>query len=110
MAQYLILYSVSPAAQRELPNASPEVLQETRERWARWREEAGKSVSMRATGQLQAITSITSAGTADVGSGKSGFSIVEAESKEELIEIMKKHPYMAWDDASIEVLAIQPLP
>jgi hypothetical protein len=110
MAKFMVLYSSALKASELMANASPEEMQASMAEWMKWREEASKSFKVDFGLPLQAVSRITSGGAGPSDSQVSGYSIVEGESKDSIIELMKSHPHLKRDGASIDVLEMLSMP
>ena len=110
MTKFMVLYSSALKASELMANASPEEMQASMAEWMQWREEANKSFKVDFGLPLQAVSRITSDGAGPSDSQVSGYSIVEGESKDAIVELMKSHPHLKRDGASIDVLEMLSMP
>jgi hypothetical protein len=98
MKKFLVLYRSSVSAADQMAGAKPEQAQAGMAAWMEW---AGRN--------RDAIVELGSplGGDSDV----SGYSIVQAESKDGAAELFKDHPHLRMPgDSSIELLEFLPLP
>ena len=97
MSKYLVLYRSSTPAREHMAAATPEQAQEGMQAWQAWAEKAGP-----------AIVDLGSplAGEGDV----SGFSILQADSRTALDELLAEHPHRRAPGAEIDVLEFLALP
>ena len=109
MKKFLVLYKASASAFQEAMKSSPEQQKAGMDGWMVWGQKAASSiVDMGAPlgKSLRFTTSGASPNTNDLG----GYSILQAESKEALAEMLKGHPHVMMKDGSIEVVEIMPIP
>lgn len=97
MQKFLVLYRSSVGAREQMAGASPEEAAAGMAAWRSWMEKAGP-----------AIVDLGSpvAGAGDV----SGFSILQADSRQELDGLLADHPHREAPGASIDVLEFLTLP
>ena len=79
-------------------------------KWLAWREEASKKAKIEFGLPLKVIRRITSDGQTDSNSHVSGYSIVEADSKDDVLKLLETHPQLKMSGASIDVLEMLPMP
>lgn len=95
MAKYLLLYRADNSAAEQIAQATPEQQQAGMQAWAQWFERAGDAI-------VDGGSPVSGDGT--IG----GYSIVEANSPEELNELLAGHPHTAV--GTIEALEFLPMP
>ena len=97
MAKFLVLYRSSVGAREQMASANSEEAAAGMAAWQAWMEKAG-----------QAIVDFGSpvAGDSDV----SGFSILEADSRQKIDTLLADHPHRHAPGASIDVLEFLSLP
>src|SRR5215475_97894 len=108
MAKYMLLYRASASAAEQMANATPEQAQAGMEAWMAWANSAGESI----VDLGQPLNTAGSVG-ASVGSTSlpiGGFSIMEADSVDELKKVLDGHPQLMMDGAAIEILELLPIP
>ena len=110
MAKFMVLYSSAMTASELMANATPEQMQTSMAAWMTWKTEAEKSFKVEFGLPLQTIGRVTPDGTAHSDSKVSGYSIIEGESKEALMEVLKSHPHLDRPEASIDVLEMLSMP
>ena len=110
MTKYMVLYNSTMAASQQMAQASPEEMKASMGEWMQWRDEASKTAKVDFGMPLQAVGHITADGVVDSDSQVSGYSIVEGESKEAVIEMLRSHPHLKRPDASIDVLEMLAMP
>jgi hypothetical protein len=109
MAKFMVLYRSPFSAEDQMTNADPAQAQAGMDAWMAWAKEAGEAVAdlgmPLGTGRhvegSQAGTS-----TVDVA----GYSILQAESLDEVVKLLERHPHLMVPQNSIDVLPILAMP
>lgn len=110
MTKYIVLYHMPAEAMAEMPEMTPEQMQEGMKPWMEWAERCGDALVDLGT-PLGAGQALTTAGSTDSDKGVAGYSILEADSMDEAKKLLENHPHMTWNAAcSIELHEAQPLP
>ena len=107
--RYMILYNSDEQANKVMADASDEQKQQAMKEWMQWREDAKKVATLEFGLPLQPVVRIQQDGVGEPDTKVSGYAIVEAESQEDLIELLKTHPHMKRDDTSIDLMEMIPL-
>jgi hypothetical protein len=110
MAKYMVLYNSTASASDLMANASPEEMKASMDEWMKWRDEASNTAKIDFGLPLQAVSRVATDGVTDSDSQVSGYSIVEGESKEAIIELLQTHPHLKRPGASIDVLEMLSMP
>lgn len=110
MAKYLILYNSTAPASEVMAQATPEQMKASMEAWIAWKDEAVKVISFDFGMPLEAVTRITSDGVTDSDSHVSGYSIMEGDSKDTIIDLLKTHPLLQRPGSTIDVLEMLAMP
>jgi hypothetical protein len=102
VTKYLVLYRSNLTAAEQLAQSTPEQAQAGMEAWTAWAERAGDAVVDLGT-PLQVVDS-----GGDAGDPVGGYSILQAESHDELAKVLDGHPHSATGGTieTLEVLAI----
>jgi hypothetical protein len=109
MKKFLVLYRAPTTSFDQMMQASPEQAKAGMDAWMVWGEKAKSSiVDMGAP--LGKALKVTPGGASAVRNDLGGYSILQAESKEALAEVLKGHPHFMTPDGFIEVTEIMPLP
>jgi len=99
MTTYLLLYRADPAAMAAMPEPTPEQGAEMMKAWMDWSDRAGDAIV-----DLGNPTAAASpAADASVG----GYSLVQADSYDEVAELLDGHPHTAMG-GTIDVYEAQP--
>ena len=110
MAKYMVLYNSSKTASETMADATPEQMQASMGEWMRWRDEASKSFEVDFGLPLQSVGKITGSEVSNSSSPVSGYAIMEGDSKDTLIELLKTHPHLQRPDASIDLFEMLSMP
>lgn len=110
MAKYMVLYSSSQPASEQMANASMEEMQASMANWTKWRDDASENFEIDFGLPLETVGRVTSQGISNETSQISGYAIIDGESKDAVLELIKTHPHMNRPDASIEVLEMLSMP
>lgn len=110
MAKFMVLYNSNEKASDTMANASPEQMQASMAEWMAWKEEAEKTAKVDFGLPLQAAARMTSGGVSDSDSQVSGYSVIEGESKEAVLDLLETHPHLKRPGASIDVLEMLAMP
>jgi hypothetical protein len=97
VAKFLVLYRSPVSAREQMANATPEQAQAGMQAWQAWAESAGSAIV-----DLGAPLD----GEGDV----TGFSVLQAGSRDSLDDLLADHPHRHTPGASIEVLEFMALP
>jgi hypothetical protein len=103
MMKYLVLYRSKLTAADQLAQSSPEEAQAGMQAWMDWAAKAGDAII-----DLGSPTSVVEAG-GDTGDPVGGYSILQAESHDELQKVLEGHPHTA-TGGTIETLELLAVP
>jgi hypothetical protein len=110
MRRFLVLYHSSVSASEQMANASPEEMKAGMEAWMAWASRSGDAIVDLGMplGNPRRITPGTASGS---DSDVSGYSIIQAESEDAAVELLRDHPHLQMpSESSIEVLASLRMP
>jgi hypothetical protein len=111
MSKFLVLYQAPPSVLDEWMKTDPEVRKEEeakmRSAWNTWMEVHGKSIIE--TAGAGKTKHIEGGAVTDIKNNVMLYSLVEAESADEVVEMFKAHPHFGIPEASIEVMQANPL-
>jgi hypothetical protein len=110
MPKYMVLYNSSASASDLMANATPEQMKASMGEWIEWRDEASKTIKVDFGMPLQAVSHVTPEGVTDGNTQVSGYAIMEGDSREAVVELVKSHPHLKRPDASIEILEMLSMP
>lgn len=110
MTRYIVLYHMPPEAIAQMPDMTPEQMEEGMKPWMEWAERCGEALVDLGT-PLANGQALVAAGSSPSTRGVAGYSIIEAESMDAAKALLAGHPHMTWNAAcSIEVHETQPIP
>ncbi len=106
MTKYLFLYHNPPSA--DAPPPSPEQMQQMLAQWASWKEKFKKHVvdmgdGLKPGGKVLSGGEVTDGPFAEAKEIVGGFSIVEAESYEQAVQVARECPIVFMPGATIEI-------
>jgi len=110
MAKYMVLYNSDLSSSQIMANASPEEMKASMEEWMRWRDTARQKAEVEFGLPLEAVGHIAPDGVSDSATTVSGYSIIEADSRDDLLEVLKSHPQLKRQGASMDVLEMLSMP
>ena len=110
MAKYLLSYNSAATAGELMANASPEEIKASMNEWMEWREEASKAFSVDFGLPIQVVSRITPDGITESDNKTSGYSIVEGNSQSSITELLRTHPHLKREGASIDILEMLSMP
>jgi len=109
MAKFMILYNSKASAAELMANATPEEMQASMAEWMAWKDEASKTVGFDFGMPLQAVNEVSNSGVAASDSRVSGYSTMEGD-KDAVLELLKFHPHLKREGATIDVLEFLSMP
>src|SRR4051812_34367774 len=102
----MVLYRSSVPAQEQMAAASTEQAQEGMAMWMRWAEKAGPAV-VDLGSPLGGSRFVPSGADGQGGTPVGGFSVLEADSAEDVATLLGDHPHLHAPGGVIEVLEYQ---
>lgn len=109
MKRFLVLYKASAAAFAQTMKATPDQQKAGMDAWMAWgKKAAGSIVDMGAP--LGKALVVTPKGATPASNDLGGYSILQADSKEAVAELLNGHPHFMMADSSIEVVELLPMP
>jgi len=110
MKKYLVLYKASAADFEKAMKGSPAQQKEGMDAWMAWSNKA-KNQIVDTGAPLGKSMRVTPSGASTVKNDLGGYSVLQAESPEQLASTLKGHPhFMMGDSASIEIVELMPIP
>ena len=107
MAKFMILYRSAMGASDRMENSTPEDMQASMGEWMKWSENLSDGVTLEWGLPLQFRHHF---GAEAAESDVSGYSILEAESKDAVHKAIEAHPHLKEEGASIDALELLPMP
>jgi hypothetical protein len=110
MKRFIVLYHAPAAAAEKMGSVTPEEAKRGMEPWVAWAKKIGSGLVDLGT-PLGNGMRVTVAGVAPSDKEVVGYSILQAESMDEAVAMLKEHPHLEWADfCSIEVHESMALP
>ena len=109
MAKFMVLFKGTASASDLMNNATPEQMQTSMNAWMMWKENLDKSIVFEWGLPLQTLSEVTPTGVQVGHSPVSGYAIMEGE-RDTITEVLKSHPHLQRDGASIDVLEMISMP
>ena len=97
MSKFLVLYRSPVSARDQMANATPEQAQAGMQAWQSWAERAGSAI-------------VDLGAPLDGDGDATGFSILQADSRASVEELMMDHPHRHTPGAAIDVLEFLAIP
>jgi hypothetical protein len=99
MSKFLVLYRATTSAAEQMASMTPEQSQEGMAAWMGWAQRTGGAmVDLGAP-----VGPAVEADDDEVETGVCGFSILQGDSKDDVLALMENHPHTQVPGASIEV-------
>ena len=109
MARFMVVYRSNVSAQEQMANADPAKAQAGMDAWMAWAKEADEAIvdlGMPLSGGRRLDGSQAVPSDTDVA----GYSILQAESLDEVVTILDRHPHLVVPGNSLDVLPILAMP
>jgi hypothetical protein len=109
MKRFLVLYKAPASSFDQMMNATPEQAKAGMDAWNSWGQKAtAYIVDMGAP--LGKSLRVTPTGASPTKNDLGGYSIMQADSKEALAEVMVGHPHFMTPEGVIEIVELVPIP
>jgi hypothetical protein len=110
LKRFLVLYRSSTSAGEMMASATPEQMQAGMEDWTRWSASAGEAI-VDLGSPLGEASSVGGAASGKADKHVTGFSILQAESRDAITTLLEDHPHLKTPgDSSIAVLEVMSMP
>ena len=109
MKKFMVLYNSSVPATEQMASSTPEQRKAGMEEWMAWAGRAGSAI-VDFGAPLQAAAHVTPGGVGDSDSQAAGYSLLQADSKDEIDSLLADHPHLKMPGASIDVFEALPPP
>ncbi|MDQ1702212.1 MAG: hypothetical protein QOF57_1464 [Frankiaceae bacterium] len=107
--KFLVLYNAAVSARDQMANASAAEAQAGMDAWSEWAAAAGDGVVDLGV-PVEAERRLTSSGTSESTSSASGYSILQADSVNQVSDLLRKHPHLQMPGSSIDVFEMLAMP
>ncbi|HEY3143299.1 MAG TPA: hypothetical protein VGJ86_19320 [Acidimicrobiales bacterium] len=109
MTKFMVLYKAPTSAAEMMASSSPEEAQAGMAAWMAWSEKVGEALID--FGSPLADVASLRGGTAGEGESQAtGFSVLDADSRDTVVGLLEDHPHLQMPGASIDVLEFLPVP
>src|SRR3990167_1915526 len=103
MKKFIVIYHAPASAAQKMANVSPEDAKKGMEPWFAWQKKVGSGMVDMGT-PLGNGMSVTKNGTTPSDKEVVGYTILQAESMDDAVKMLKDHPHLEWvGGCSIEV-------
>lgn len=110
MKKFMVLYHAPKSATEQMANATPEDMKKGMEPWMAWSSKIGKAMVDMGT-PLGNGMKVTKSATSPSDKNVVGYTILQAETMEDAVNMVKEHPHLDWmDGCEVEVHESLPLP
>ena len=109
MSKFMVLYRSETSAEEQTANGDAAQTQAGMEAWMSWAQDAGDAVVDLGM-PLGRGRHIAGSGVTGTDSDAAGYSILQEESLDNVLRLMRKHPHLMAPGNSIDVLPILPMP
>jgi hypothetical protein len=109
MTRYMVLYRASTSAAEQMAKATPEQARAGMEAWMKWASQAGDAIVDLGSPLGETVT-VTGDSVSEGRSELGGYSILQAESRDGVVELLREHPHLHMPGGSIEVHEFLPPP
>jgi hypothetical protein len=110
MATFIVIYNAQEQAVDFMAQSSTDQIEAGMQSWIEWKNGLPQAVSFEFGSPLQPINLITASGVSDSHTTISGYSIMEGESRDLIVEALTSHPHLKRIGATIDVLEmVQPV-
>jgi hypothetical protein len=110
MKKYLVLYQSTVSASDQMKRATPEQAKAGMDAWMAWAGRTGSALVDMGSPLSGAAKLNAGAEAGPANPQVGGYSILQAESKDAVMALLKGHPHFMMPGASIEVFEFLPLP
>jgi len=109
MARFMVLYRSQFSAEEQMANADPAQAQAGMEAWMTWAKEAGDAVVDLGM-PLGKGRHLDGSQVAQSDSDAAGYSILQADSIDDVVKLLERHPHLMVPENSLDVVPILPMP
>ena len=110
MKKFLVLYKAPTSAFEQMKKSSPEQQKAGMDAWMAWGKKAASSIVDMGAPLGKSLRVTKAGGASPTTNDLGGYSILQAESKEELARKLEGHPHFMMPDGSIEIVELMPVP
>ncbi len=105
----MILFKSTFSASELMANATPEQMQDSMQEWMTWKDNLDSSIGFEWGLPLQTVAEVAPGEVTQGNSPVSGYAIMQGD-EQAITDILKSHPHLKRDGASIDVLEMMSMP
>jgi hypothetical protein len=109
VARFMVLYRSEMSAEEQMANADPAQAQAGMDAWMAWAKQAGEAVVDLGM-PLGAGRHLDGAQVASSDTDAAGYSILQADSLDDVVTLLERHPHVMVPGNSLDVLPILAMP
>jgi hypothetical protein len=109
LKRFVVLYNSPVPVSEQMASSTPEQRKEGMEAWMAWAGRAGGAI-VDLGAPIQATSRISADGKDGATSQVSGYSLLQADSRDEIDTLLADHPHLKMPGASIEVFEALAMP
>ena len=111
MKKFIVTYQAPIDATWKTQESTPEEMEEGMKAWMTWAEKCGNKLVDMGSPLGNAVTIRPGGSSADSASEIIGYSILQADSMEDALSLLKDHPHLNWNaECEIDVLESLDMP
>ena len=110
MTKFLVIYNSPVGAREQMAKATPEQAKAGMDAWMAWAGKAGPSIVDLGSPVGNAVTLAAGGKTSATTTSAGGYSLLQAESRDALAQLLAEHPHLMMPGATIEVHEVLALP
>jgi len=99
MNRYIVLYHAPASAMEQMARATPEEQKKGMEVWMQWATRMGDSLLDLGAPLAAGRRMNPDGSTFSMGDDTSGYSIIQADSMDAALKLLKDHPHLVWNEA-----------
>lgn len=109
MPRFLVLFKSTLSAEELMSSATPEQIQAAMEEWSTWKDNLDTTIGFEWGMPLQIVNEVDNGGVHTGSSPVAGYAIMQGD-KEAIAEVLRSHPHLKRDGASIDLLQMMSMP
>ena len=112
MSKFMVLYQAPHNATKKMATSTPDQMKKSMADWMVWKKKTDKTGASFEFGMpLDAKIHLKPDGTTSESKlTVSGYGVIDTESLETALELLKDHPHLKAQGSSLEILAFVPMP
>ena len=110
MKKFLVLYKASQSGFDQMKSATPEQQKAGLDMWMKWGQKAASSIVDMGAPLGKTLKVTKSGDVSESSNDLGGYSVLQADSKEELAKTLEGHPHFMMPSGWIEIIEIMAIP